>query len=164
MNIMNYVSYWIPAYAGMTARRLHWITVCAGRTAQRLARPGTDLKSVPRGSEGEITGPDRGNVAEGVNEYNELCVLLDSGIRRNDGAEAALDYRYTPEGRAEAALDYRPEGRRRRLHWITVCAGRTAQRLARPGTDLKSVPRGSEGEIPGPDRGNAAEGMNEYNE
>ena len=57
MNIMNNVSYWIPAYAGMTAqrlygtritayagmtalygtavtgRRLYWITACAGMTA-----------------------------------------------------------------------------------------------------------------------------------
>ena len=116
---MNNVSYWIPAYAGMTARRLHWITVCAGRTARRLARPGMDLKSVPRGSEGEITRPDRGNVAEGVNEYNELCVLLDSGIRRNDGAEAALDYRIRRKDGAEAALDGLVSAGRtaRRLHW-----------------------------------------------
>ena len=40
----------------------------AGATGDGLeVRP----QSVPRGSEGEIPGPDRGNVAEGVNEYNE---------------------------------------------------------------------------------------------
>ena len=38
MNIMNNVSYWIPAYAGRTARRLQRITVCAGMVGGLLLR------------------------------------------------------------------------------------------------------------------------------
>ena len=57
MNIMNNVSY--------------WITGIRRKDGAEAGATGTDFKSVPRGSEGEIPGPDRGNAAEGVNEYNE---------------------------------------------------------------------------------------------
>ena len=118
---MNNVSYWIPAYAGRTARRLHWITVCAGRTARRL----------------HWITVCAGRTAR---RLHWITVCAGRTARR-------LHWITVCAGRTARRLHWITvcAGRTaRRLHWITVCAGRTARRLERPGTDLKSVPRGSE--------------------